>query len=82
MLPDHLFISLIDADLQDQLSNCLSLDDYAHKLIKDLETDSPSTEHWAFLQNKEALALFFKGKQYVPANIKLHRQILHMYHDS
>ena len=82
ILPDHLFISLIDADLQDQLSSGLSLDNYAQKLIKDLEMDSPSTEHWTFLQNKEALALFFKGKQYVPADIELHCQILRMYHDS
>ncbi len=71
MLPDHLFISLIDADCQDQLSSGLLLNDYAQKLIKDLEMDSPSTKYWTFLQNKEALALFFKGKQYVPANIKL-----------
>ena len=46
MLPDHLFISLIDANLQDQLSSGLSLDDYAQKLIKDLESDSSSTENW------------------------------------
>jgi len=82
MLPDHLFISLIDADLPDQLSSGLSLDDYAQKLIKDLESDSSSTENWTFLQNKEALALFFKGKQYVSANLELCHQILHMYHDS
>ncbi len=82
MLLDHLFILLIDTNLQDQLSSGLSLDDYAQKLIKDLETDSPSIENWFFLQNEEASALFFKGKQYVSADIELHCQILCMYHDS
>jgi len=46
VLPDHLFILLIDTDLQEQLSSGLSLDDYAQKLIKDLESDSSSTENW------------------------------------
>ncbi len=81
MLPDHLFISLIDADLQEQLSDGLSLDDYAQKLIKDIEADSLSTDNWSFLKNEEAFALFFKGKQYIPADIDLCRQILRMYHN-
>jgi len=62
-LPDNLFISSIDLDLQCAISNGYDIDKYAKNILLNTD-DHPS---WSSIVANNITTLFFKGRQYIPA---------------
>ena len=71
MLPNNLFINLIDLDLQKRIANCKDMDwDVTEALMLLLE-QKPTTlknnlEDWTLEKVDDKNVLFFKGKNYIP----------------
>jgi len=76
-IPNHLFISLIDLDLQCAISDGYTLDTYAQHILSNLK-DYPA---WTASTDTESMVLDFHGRHYVPADLSLRRQILHAKHN-
>jgi hypothetical protein len=86
MLPDNLFLNLIDLDLQERILNCNDRDRDATDAIKLLLDQSPTAlRHekgdWTLEKVNGQNALYFKGKNYIPRDDILRRDIAKMFHD-
>uniref|UniRef100_A0A0W0GCX0 Putative reverse transcriptase-rnase h-integrase n=1 Tax=Moniliophthora roreri TaxID=221103 RepID=A0A0W0GCX0_MONRR len=82
LLPDALFINVIDTDLQGRLKKALGTDDFhASALESLLDQGIPpiksSLSDWKF----EDDLLFYKGRAYVPNDIHLRREIVRTIHE-
>ena len=76
MLPDNLFINLIDLDLQKHITNCKDMDRDATKALMLLLEQKPATlkndlEDWTLEKVDDKNVLFFKGKNYIPQDDEL-----------
>ena len=86
MLPKDLFINLIDTDLQQQIANCITKDKDATDAITMLLKEGPTSMRNQ-LDNRTLESfegkniLFFKGKNYIPPDEELRRDITRMFHD-
>ncbi|GLB38887.1 putative retrotransposable element tf2 155 kda protein type 1-like [Lyophyllum shimeji] len=83
VLPDHLFVRMIDMELKDAFTQALMKDEVMMDTIEALKTKGvPPTksalEDWKI----EDGLLFFRDKCYVPADQELRRRIVERYHDS
>jgi RNase H-like domain found in reverse transcriptase/Integrase zinc binding domain len=80
VLPEHLFVNLIDMELQKKIANAKNMDYDAAEAIKELLKQGPreAKKDWEF---KVENILFYKGKNYVPINAELRREIVQRYHD-
>jgi Integrase zinc binding domain len=86
MLPENLFINLIDMDLQRQIANCETKDKDATEALtllinKDQVILNNELNNWEVEKFEGKPILFFKGKNYVPQNEELRRNITKMFHD-
>ena len=86
MLPENLFIHLIDTDLQNRIAECKDMDkDATDALIMLLDQKSTSLrtglEDWTTEKFGDKNVLFFKGKNYIPKDETLRRDIAKMFHD-
>jgi hypothetical protein len=86
MLLDNLFISLIDVGLQRRITESTDLDgDAANALKLLLETGSTNMtnglDDWTTDKINGQNNLFYKGKNYIPRNIDLRRDIVRSFHD-
>ena len=86
MLPDNLFINLIDVDLQERIAVCEDRDrEAAEALMTLLELNPTALQHekgdWTLEKFNGRNVLFFKGKNYIPRNDDLRRDIARMFHD-
>ena len=86
MLPENLFINLIDMDLQRQIANCETRDKDATEALtilinKDRVILNNELNNWEVEKFEGKPILFFKGKNYVPQNEELRRNITKMFHD-
>ena len=86
MLPDNLFINLIDLDLQKCIANCKDMDRDVTKALMLLLEQKPATlkndlEDWTLEKVDNKNVLFFKGKNYIPRDDDLRRDIAKMFHD-
>jgi hypothetical protein len=86
MLPENLFIRLIDTDLQQQIANCETRDKDATEALtllidKDQVILNNELNNWEVEKFEGKPILFFKGKNYVPQNEELHRNITRMFHE-
>ena len=86
MLPENLFIHLIDTDLQNRIAECQDMDkDATEALITLLDQKSTSLrtglEDWTTEKFGDKNILFFKGKNYIPKDETLRRDIARMFHD-
>ncbi|ESK81235.1 hypothetical protein Moror_14425, partial [Moniliophthora roreri MCA 2997] len=82
LLPDTLFINMIDVDLQRRLKETLGKDDFhASALESLLDQGIPpiksSLSDWKF----EDDLLFYKDRVYVPNDVKLRREIVKTIHE-
>jgi len=77
-LPNNLFISLVNLDLQRAISDGYDIDKYAKNILLNAD-DHPG---WSSIVSDSMTTLFFKGRQYIPADLDLRRQILRIKHDS
>ena len=68
MLPDNLFINLIDIDLQQRIANCTATDKDATDALATLVKDEHSSvknqlNNWTIEPFKGKSILFYKGKK-------------------
>ena len=76
MLPDNLFINLIDLDLQKHITNCKDMDRDTTEALMLLLEQKPATlkndlEDWTLEKVDDKNVLFFKGKNYIPQDDEL-----------
>src|SRR6266581_3263734 len=81
-LPDQLFILLIDLDLQHAISNGYTLNDFAQHILSNINDYPNDHPDWTHIVKNNTIFLDFKGRQYVPADLNLCRQILKQKHDT
>ena len=86
MLPENLFINLINLDLQWRIANTKDLDtDAMETLTMLLEQGSAMLRwelgDWTVKKSEGQNILFFKGKNYIHENDKLWWDITRMFHD-
>src|ERR1700678_1184364 len=86
VLPEHLFVNLIDMKLQKKIANAKNMDYDAAEAIKELLGKGPKEakkdmEDWKVEEFEGENILFYKGKNYVPINGDLRREIVQRYHD-
>ena len=86
MLPEELFINLIDAELQRRIANCTTKDKDATDAIATLLKEGPTSmrnqlDDWTLELFEDKDILFFKGKNYIPPDEELRRDIAKMFHD-
>ena len=76
MLPDNMFLNLIDMDLQQKITMMDDLDGSAAEALKLLLETAPTSmtkglEDWKIKMTNGRNNLFFKGKNYIPRNMEL-----------
>ena len=76
MLPDALFVSLIDTDLQERIAMADDLNGNAAEALKFLLESAPTAmtaglEDWALEEVNGQNVLFYKGKNYIPRDTEL-----------
>ena len=81
MLPDNMFLNLIDMDLQQKIAMIDDLDGSAAEALKLLLETAPTSmtkglEDWKIETTNEQNILFFKGKNYLPRNMDLLQEIV------
>jgi hypothetical protein len=81
VLPEHLFVSLINIELQKKIANTKNMDYDAAESIKELLEQGPkeakkSLEDWEVEEFEGENILFYKGKNYVPIDAELQREIV------
>ena len=86
MLPDNLFINLIDTDLQQRIADCDMMDKDAMDALTTLLKHRPTTikndlNDWTMEKFRDKNILFFKGKNYIPLDGNLQKDIAKMFHD-
>ena len=75
MLPEQMFVNLIDTELQGELLAKLAKDKLAKDILEILK-QGPSQatkdlEDWTMDENNQQQVLFYQDKQYVPADLEL-----------
>jgi hypothetical protein len=86
MLPDDLFENLIDVDLQERIATSEDLDGAATEALKLLLDKAPMAItagliDWKLENVNGRNILFYKGKNYIPQNPDLRRDIKKQFHD-
>ena len=79
MLPDSMFLNLIDTALQEKIATANDLDQQAIDALKFLRNDTLTAptplknnlQDWTFTEENGHRFLFYKDKTYVPCNIEL-----------
>ena len=75
MLPDEMFVNLIDMDLQNQIAIANDIDSDAAEALKLLLEKAPTEmttglEDWKLETTEGRNILFYKGKNYIPKDIE------------
>ena len=76
MLPDALFVNLIDTELQERILNCEKLDSDAMEALKVLLEEDPTTirnqlPDWTVERIEGKQVLYYRGKNYIPKDEEL-----------
>ena len=76
MLPDELFISLIDTELQERILTCQKLDSDTMEVLKVLLEEGPTTirnqlPDWTVEHVEGKQVLYYHGKNYIPKDEEL-----------
>ena len=90
MLPDSIFVNLIDTDLANRIKSATDYDPGLQEnlwtLTKDLPTDKDSLilgpDWWIDKESTDKPLLVYKGRHYVPNDQQLRRDILWKHHDA
>jgi hypothetical protein len=87
LLPDDLFVSLVDLELQRRITNSDSYDSTAADAIKLLLDNGPSVAQsdlsdWTIDHVDDKPILFYRDKCYVPQDLSVWREIVAHYHDT
>ena len=86
MLLDALFINLIDTELQEQILSYERFDSNAMEALKTLLEEGPTTiqnqlSDWTTERIDGKQVLYYQGKNYIPQNEELRRDIAKMFYD-
>jgi hypothetical protein len=86
VLPDNLFINLLDTELQERILNRKELDLDIKNAIETLMEEGPTNlknnlQDWKVEKIDGQKTIFFKGKNYIPKDFELQQDIVKMYHD-
>jgi Integrase zinc binding domain len=86
VLPDNLFINLLDTELQERILNGKKLDLDVKNTIETLIKEGPTSlkndlEDWKIEEIDGRKMISFKGKNYIPKDLELWWDIVKMYHD-
>jgi hypothetical protein len=86
VLPDNLFINLLDTELQERILNGKELDLDVKNAIETLMEEGPTSlkndlQDWKIEEIDERKTIFFKEKNYILKDLELRRDIVKMYHD-
>ena len=86
MLPENMFINLLDTDLQQRILNGKELDIDIKNTIETLLQEGPvslknNLKDWKIKEINGERTIFYKGKNYVPKDQKLQQDMVKMYHD-
>ena len=86
MLPDTLFMNLIDAELQERILNREKLDSDAMETLKTLLEEGPTTiwnqlPDWTMEHVEGRQVLYYQGKNYIPKDEELQWYIAKMFHN-
>jgi hypothetical protein len=81
VLPEHLFVNLIDIELQKKIANAKNMDYDAAEAIKELLEQGPrqakkNLMDWEVKEFKGENVLFYKENNYVPIDVELCREIV------
>jgi Integrase zinc binding domain/RNase H-like domain found in reverse transcriptase len=86
VLPDNLFINLLDTELQERILNGKKLDLDVKNAIETLMEGGPTSlkndlQDWKIEEIDGWKMIFFKEKNYIPKDLELQRDIVKMYHN-
>jgi hypothetical protein len=86
VLPEHLFINLIDMELQKKIANTKNMDYDAAEAIKELLEQGPKEAKkdlmdWEVEEFEGENILFYNGKNYVLIDAEFWREIVQRYHN-
>jgi RNase H-like domain found in reverse transcriptase/Integrase zinc binding domain len=86
LLPDDLFLNLLDINLRDMIMKNKEYDFNVTKAIELLQEEGPTNiqndlEDWKIEEVDDQKTIFYKGKQYVPKDQELRRDILKLFHN-
>ena len=86
MLPDNLFLNLLDLDLQRRILNTKTFDSGVGEVLGNLLQEGPSPlrtdlHDWRVENINGNKVVYYKDKTYIPQDIQLRRDILKMFHD-
>ena len=78
-----MFVNLIDTELQRRIAESDNLDETATEALKLLLENGFTTEikDWEVQSSNGRNVLFYKGKNYIPRNVELRRDIVKSFHD-
>jgi hypothetical protein len=81
VLPEHLFVNLIDMELQKRIANAKNMNYDAAEAIRKLLEQGPKEAkkdliYWEVKEFEKENILFCKGKNYVLIDAELHRKIV------
>ena len=86
VLPEHLLVNLIDVDLQERIANANELDADMANVLQTLLGNGPTTlqndlSDWTTEEFKGKQILFYKGKNYIPKDTALRRDLIRTFHN-
>ena len=86
LLPDNLFVNLLDIDLQGRILNPKDLDIDIKNIIETIQKNGPTNllndiTDWKIEEIHEQKTIFYKGKNYIPRDQELWHDIVKIFHD-
>ena len=86
MLPENMFINLLDTNLQERIFNGKELGIDVKNAMEMLLQEGPTSlknnlEDWKIEEVDGRKTIFYKGKNYIPKDQELQRDVVKMYHD-
>ena len=86
MLPENMFINLLDVSLQDRILNGKELDSDVKDAMETLLLEGPTNlqndlHNWKIEEVDGKRTIFYKGKNYIPKNQELQQDVVKMFHD-
>ena len=86
MLPENMFINLLDANLQERILNGKELDIDVKNAMETLLQEGPTNlknnlKDWKIEEVDGRKTIFYEGKNYIPKDQELRRDVVKMYHD-
>jgi Integrase zinc binding domain/RNase H-like domain found in reverse transcriptase len=85
-LLDDLLLNLLDINLRDRIMKNKDYDFDVTRAIELLQEEGPASiqnnlENWKIEEVDDQKTIFYKGKQYIPKDQELRRDILKLFHD-